>query len=189
MNKTNILAVALLLASPVCATHAADKRYPVAYVKKIEITEPSLRSAWERKDFLDCDDVVLTEDDVLYALRHMRRVSEKSYYSEDTERTGCLGGARVFFKNGKAITIGIEPSGRINTFELNAKLEPAGRPETYYECEPCASRKMALLKDALNRADERRLKRLEAEGQIPPGQAEPRLKALREGREPKPSKN
>jgi hypothetical protein len=42
---------------------------------------------------------------------------------------------------------------------------------------------MAMLKDALNRADERRLKRLEAEGQIPPGQAEPRLKMLRASRE------
>jgi hypothetical protein len=41
---------------------------------------------------------------------------------------------------------------------------------------------MALLKDALNRADERRLRKLEAEGKIPPGEAERRLKALRVSR-------
>jgi hypothetical protein len=42
---------------------------------------------------------------------------------------------------------------------------------------------MVLLKDALDRADERRLKRLEAEGQIPPGEAERRLKWVRAERD------
>jgi hypothetical protein len=41
---------------------------------------------------------------------------------------------------------------------------------------------MELLKDALDRADERRLRKAEAEGKIPPGEAERRLKALRTGR-------
>jgi hypothetical protein len=48
---------------------------------------------------------------------------------------------------------------------------------------------MALLKDALNRADERRFRQAVAEGKISPAQAEARLKTLREEREPKPSKN
>lgn len=184
MNKANTLLMATAFAAAAVAfpAHAADRRYPVADVRQIEITEPSIRTAWENKDFLDCDDVTLTEEDVRYALQHMRRVPEKSYSGENVERSGCLGGARVTFKNGKAIAIGIEPTGRINTFELNAKLKPTSGPETYYECQPCKVRKMDLLKDALDRADERRLKRLEAEGKIPPGEAERRLTMLRANR-------
>ncbi|MGJ7499736.1 hypothetical protein ACSFBF_05185 [Variovorax sp. ZT5P49] len=183
MSSASILGIAALaVAATVFPVHAADMRYPIANVVKIEITEPSIRSAWENKNFLDCDDVVLTEEDVRYALRHMRKVPEKSYFDEYAERTGCLGGARVTFKNGKTIAIGIEPTGRINTFELNAKLKPTSGPETYYECQPCKARKMGLLKDALDRADERRLRKLEAEGKIPPGEAERRLKTLRASR-------
>ena len=183
MSNASILGIAALVAAATAfPARAADKRYPLADVAKIEITEPSIRSAWENKNFLDCDDVVLTEEDVRHALRHMRKVSEKSYFDDYAERTGCLGGARVTFKNGKAIAIGIEPTGRINTFELTAKLKPTPGPETYYECDPCRARKMELLKDALNRADERRLKKLEAEGKIPPDEAERRLKTLRASR-------
>jgi hypothetical protein len=183
MSNPNILGIAALAATvALLPVHAADRRYPLGNVVKIEITEPSIRSAWENKNFLDCDDVVLTEEDVRHALRHMRKVPEKSYFDEYAERTGCLGGARVTFKNGKTIAIGIEPTGRINTFELNAKLEPMPGPETYYECQPCKVRKMNLLRDALDRADERRLRKAEAEGKIPPGEAERRLKALRASR-------
>lgn len=185
MSKASILVLgvaALVMAATAFPVHAADRRYPLADVLKIEITEPSIRSAWENKDFLDCDDVVLTEEDVRHALRHMRKVPGKSYFDERAERTGCLGGARVTLKNGKVIAIGIEPTGRINTFELDARLKPAAGPETYYECQPCKDRKMALLKDALDRADERRLRKLEAAGKIPPGEAERRLKALRASR-------
>lgn len=76
MNKTHILATvaALILAAVASPAQAADRRYPLAYVRKVEITEPSGRTAWEDKDVLDCDDVVLTEEDVRYALQHMRRV-------------------------------------------------------------------------------------------------------------------
>lgn len=144
--------------------------------------ESSRRTAWEDNDFLDCDDVVLTEEDVRHALRHIRRVSRKSYFSEYTERTGCSGGASVTFKNGKIIVTGVEPSGRINIFEADAKLEPTKAAESCYECAPCKDRKMALLKDALDRADDRRLRKAEAEGKIPPGEAERRLKTLRASR-------
>lgn len=182
MSKAHILAAALVAVAAVVPAHAADKRYPVSAVKKIEIVNASNGSAWENKDYLDCADVVLTEEDVRYALRYMRKVSEKSYSSEDTERTGCSGGASVTFRNGKIIVIGIEPTGRINVFEANAKLEPTSAPESFYDCKPCSNRKMAQLKDALGRADERRLKKLEAEGKIPPGEADRRLKVLKSSR-------
>lgn len=189
MRKVNIFAVALVVIPLALSVHAADKRYPATFVKSIKIDEPSGKTAWENKDFLDCQDVVLTVEDVLFALRHMRRVSKRSYLEPQAQETGCEGGALITFKNGKTLAIGIEPTGRISTAELDEELRPTADPGSYYDCEPCNDRKMALLKDALNRADERRLKRLEAEGQIPPGQAEPRLKALRESREPKPSRN
>jgi len=183
MNRSCILGVALGLAATFSSTYAADKRYPVNLVSKIEIVDRTSRSSWEDKDFLDCDDVVLTEEDVRHALRHMRKVSRKSYFSENTERSGCSGGASVTFKTGKIIVIGIEPTGRINTFESNANLEPTAAPESFYDCAPCKTRNMGLLKDAFNRADERRLRRLEAEGKIPSGSAEERLKRLRADRE------
>jgi len=183
MTKAGILLLTLFTAATTASTYAADKRYPLYSVEKIEIVDPSSRSAWEDKNFLDCSDVILTEEDVRHALKHMRRISKKSYFSEETERTGCSGGASVTFRNGKIIVIGIEPTGRINTFEANAKLEPTAVPGSFYDCDPCRKRKMALLKDALNRADERRLKKLEAEGAIPHGEAERRLKILRADRD------
>lgn len=182
MIRISTLLMALVAAATTVPVQAADKRYPVNSIKKIEIVEPSSATAWEDKDFLDCSDVILTEEDVRYALQHIRRVSRKSYFSEYTERTGCSGGASVTFKNGKIIVIGVEPTGRINIFEADAKLEPTKAPESFYECAPCKDRKMDLLKDALNRADERRLRKAEAEGKIPPGEAERRLRALRAGR-------
>ncbi|KQW57104.1 hypothetical protein [Variovorax sp. Root411] len=185
MNKTNILmtAAALVVAAAILPAKAADRRYPIAYVQKVEVTEPSRRSAWENKEFLNCDDVVLTEEDVRYALRHMRRVSWRAYDPENTDTTGCEGGALVTFKNGRILAMGIEPTGRISTAEYDAKMKLSASPAGFYECDPCRKRKMALLKDALNRADERRLKRLEAEGAIPAGEAERRLKMLRADRD------
>lgn len=179
MSRMHILWVALATAAAMVPAHAADKRYPVNAIKQIEIVDPSSRSAWENKNVLDCADVVLTEEDVRYALRHMRKVSKKSFFSEDAQRTGCSGGASVTFKNGKTIVVGVEPTGRINVFEANAKLDPIAGTDSFYDCEPCSNRKMALLKDALDRASERRLTSLEAEGKIPPGEAERRLKTLR----------
>lgn len=99
--------------------HAADARYPVRQVQKIDIIEPSGGSSWEDKNWLDCNDVILTEEDVRYALQHMRKISEKHYFGEYMERTGCSGGASVKFKSGKIIVMGIEPTGRINLFEAN----------------------------------------------------------------------
>ncbi|MET3177697.1 UNVERIFIED_ORG: hypothetical protein ABIC43_000836 [Variovorax guangxiensis] len=181
MSQAKVILMASVFAAATVQVHAADKRYPLASLKKIEVIAPSSGSAWEDKDFLDCTDVVLTEEDVRYALQHIRRVSRKSYFSEYTERTGCSGGASVTFKNGKFIVIGVEPTGRINIFEADANLEPTKAPESFYECAPCKDRKMDLLKDALDRADERRLRKAEAEGKIPPGEAERRLRALRAG--------
>ncbi|UVH61019.1 hypothetical protein NWF24_16840 [Variovorax paradoxus] len=183
MNKFNALvATTLIAAAGTSSTQAADRRYPIAYVQKVEITEPSRRTAWEDKDFLDCDDVVLTEEDVRYALQHMRRVSWNAYAPENTDTTGCKGSALVTFKNGRILAMGIEPTGRISTGELDSKMNSTASPPGFYECDPCRERKMKLLKDALYRADDRRLKKLEAEGKIPPGEAERRLKTLRAGR-------
>lgn len=182
MNKICIFVVALIAATTTSLTLAADKRYPVDHVQKIEITHPSSHTAWENKDFLDCDEVVLTEEDVRFALRHMRRISTKAFVAKDEVQSGCLGGASVFFPNGRTLAISIEPNGRISTLEVNAKLEPVG-PHTknrFYDCKPCATRMDMILQGARNRADERRLKRLEAEGKIPPGEAEVRLKRSRE---------
>lgn len=178
MKRLNTLTIAvpLVFFGAAFPADAADKRYPIAYVQKLEVTHSTRRSAWENKDFLDCDDVVLTEEDVRYALRHMRRISWKSYDPENTDTTGCEGAALVTFKNGKILAMGIEPTGRISTGEFDARMKPTASPPSFYECDPCRQRKMALLKDALHRADERRLKRLEAEGRIPPGEAEVRLK-------------
>lgn len=184
MKKTEmLLAGAVLAIAAVAHAHAADRRYPIAYVQKVEITHPSRRTAWEDKDFLNCDDVVLTEEDVRYALQHMRRISWKSYDPGNMETTGCKGSALVTFKNGKILAMGIEPTGRISTGEFDKKMNPTASPPGFYECHPCGERKMALLKDALNRADERRLKRMEAEGRIPPGEAEILLKKTRADRE------
>lgn len=58
-------------------------------------------------------------------------------------------------------------------------MKLTGSSTSFYECSPCRERKMALLKDALNRADERRLKRLVAEGQLSASEAELRLKRVR----------
>lgn len=179
----NLVATILIVAAGTSSAQAADKRYPIAYVLKVEVTHPSHRSAWENKDFLNCDDVVLAEEDVRYALRHMRKVSWKAYDPENTDTTGCEGHALVTFKNGRVLAMGIEPTGRISTAEFDAKMKPTASPPGFYECDPCRRRKMALLKDALDRADERRLKRLEAEGQIPPGEAERRLKWVRAERD------
>ena len=148
--------------------HAADARYPVRQVQKIDIIEPSGGSSWEDKIWLDCNDVILTEEDVRYALQHMRKISEKHYFGEYMERTGCSGGASVKFKSGKIIVMGIEPTGRINLFEANKKLDPIGVPGSFYDCQPCNKRKMDLLQDALDRATERRLKELKRQGRRPP---------------------
>jgi hypothetical protein len=172
----NLVATILIVAAGTSSAQAADKRYPIAYVQKVEVTHPSHRSAWENKDFLNCDDVVLAEEDVRYALRHMRRVSWKAYDPERTDTTGCEGSALVTFKNGKILAMGIEPNGRTLALEYDAKMKLTGSPTSFYECSPCRERKMALLKDALNRADERRLKRLVAEGQLSASEAEFRLK-------------
>ena len=173
MNKTDILTVAavLLAVTAVLPAQAADRRYPISYVHKMEVTEPSTRNiAWENKDFLDCGDVVLTEE-------------WKGYDSEKVDATGCEGEALVTFKNGRVLAMGIEPTGRIGTLEYDSKMKVVAGSTSFYECYPCKVRKMALLKDALNRADERRLKRLEAEGQMTPGEAERRLKVLRASRD------
>jgi hypothetical protein len=175
----SLVSVASIVAAAAGPVQAADRRYPAGAVMKIEIVEPSSASVWEDKNLLDCFDVVLTEEDVRYALRHMRRISEKSFFDESTERTGCSGAASVTFKNGKTIVIGAEPTGRINVFEADAKLEPVGVPGSYYKCDPCRNRKMTLLKDAFDLADERRLKRLEAEGRIPADEANRRLEKAR----------
>lgn len=172
MKKIDMLLTALIATATGALAHAADKRYPLDSVKKIEIIEPSSGSVWENKDLLDCSDVILTEDDVRYALRHIRRVTEKAFFSDETEKTGCSGGASVTFSTGKIIVIGVEPTGRINIFEANAKLEPTAAPERYYECDPCRKRKMILLQDAFDRADERRLRKLEAQGRISSAEAE-----------------
>ena len=179
----NLVATILIVAAGTSSAQAADKRYPIAYVQKVEVTHPSHRSAWENKDFLNCDDVVLAEEDVRYALRHMRRVSWKAYDPERTDTTGCEGSALVTFKNGKILAMGIEPNGRTLALEYDAKMKLTGSPTSFYECSPCRKRKMALLKDALNRADERRLKRLVAEGQLSASEAELRLKWVRAERD------
>lgn len=183
MNKFNaLIATTLIVGTGISAAEAADRRYPIGYVQKIDITEQSRRTAWEDKDFLDCDDVVLTEEDVRYALLHMRRVSWSAYDPENTDTTGCKGSVLVTFKNGRILAMGIEPTGRIATAEYDAGMKVTATPAGFYECDPCRKRKMNLLKDALDRADERRLKKLEAEGKIPPGEAERRLNALRTSR-------
>ena len=94
----------------------------------------------------------------------------------------CSGDAFVTFRNGKIIVIGVEPTGRINIFEANAKLEPTRAPESYYECNPCRKRKMSLLQDAFDRADERRLKKLVAQGRISSAEAQVLLQKARSGR-------
>ena len=171
----NLVATALIVAAGISPAQAADRRYPIAYVQKVEVTEPSDRTVWENKDFLDCDDVVLTEGDVRYALRHMRLVSWSAYDPEKTDTTGCEGGAFVTFKNGRILAMGIEPNGRTLAVEYDARMKFTGTPTSFYECAPCGERKMALLKDALNRADERRLRKLVAEGQLSAVEAELRL--------------
>lgn len=178
-NSILMTAGALLLAAAAFPTQSADRRYPISYVQKVEISEPSGRTAWERKDFLDCDDVVLTEEDVFYALRHMRRISWSAYDPEKTDTTGCVGDVLVTFKNGRVLAMGIEPTGRILALEYDAKMEPTGTPTDFYECDPCRTRKMTLLRDAQNRADERRLKRLVAEGALSASEAERRLNWVR----------
>ena len=186
MNRTSILitAGALLVAAAAFPAQSADRRYPITYVQKIEVTEPSRRNAaWENKDFLNCDDVVMTEEDVRYALLHMRRVSWKGYDPEKVDATGCEGEALVTFKNGRILAMGIEPTGRIGTAEFDARMKVVAGSTSFYECSPCRKRKMALLKDALNRADERRLKRLVAEGQLSASEAELRLKWVRAERD------
>jgi hypothetical protein len=140
---------------------AADAAYPANSVQKIDIFEPSSSSSWEDKDWLDCNDVVLTEEDEQYALQHMRRISEKSYFSEENiDRSGCAGGAAITFHNGRIFIMDIEPTGRIRIFETTKKLKSIGKPSRYYDCQPCKKRKMELLKDALNRATERRIQKL-----------------------------
>lgn len=182
MSRVSILSMALVAATATVQVHAADRRYPLDFVRKIEIVSPSGTTAWEDKDFLDCDDVVLTEEDVSYALRHMRKVSWNAYAPENTDTTGCKGSVLVTFKNGRILAMGIEPTGRITTAEYDAGMKITASPAGFYECDPCRKRKMNLLKDALDRADERRLRKAEAEGLIPPGEADRRLKAVRTSR-------
>ncbi len=179
----NLVASALVGAAGLSSAHAADPRYPIAYVQTVKITLPSHRSAWENKDFLDCDDVVLTEEDVRYALRRMRRVLWRGYDPEKVDTTGCEGEAFVTFKNGRILAMGVEPTRRIATAEYDAKMKVVAGSSSFYECHPCRDRKMTLLKDALNRADERRLKKLVAEGRLSASEAEFRLKRVRDERD------
>ena len=186
MNNISIpkIAAALIAMAAALLAQAADKRYPIEYVRKVKVTEPSKRNiAWENKDFLNCDDVVLTQEDVLYALRHMRRVSWKGYDPEKVDATGCEGEALVTFKNGQVLAMGIEPTGRIGTAEYDAQMKIVSGSTSFYECVPCRDRKMALLKDALYRADERRLNKLVAEGQLSASEAQNRLKRARDSRD------
>ncbi len=186
MNNIRIPKIAAAFAATAAAflAQAADRRYPIDYVRKVEITEPSRRNtAWEDKDFLNCDDVVLTRDDVFYALRHMRRVSWKGYDPEKVDATGCEGEAFVTFKNGRILAMGIEPTGRIGTAEYDAQMKIVSGSTSFYECAPCRDRKMSLLKDALYRAHERRLKKLVEEGELSASEAEARLKKAQESRD------
>ena len=162
------IAISAMAMTMVSSLYAADARYPVKTIQKIDIVSPSESSSWESKNWLDCDDVVLTEEDVRYALQHIRRISRKEFFSEDRERTGCSGSASVRFQNGKLIVIGVEPSGFINIFEATETLNPKSIPESFYDCTPCNRRKMDLLQDALDRATERRLKELKRQGRLPP---------------------
>ena len=126
---------------------------------------------------------MLTEEDVRYALRRMRRVLWRGYDPEKVDTTGCEGEAFVTFKNGRILAMGIEPTGRIATAEYDAKMKVVAGSSSFYECHPCRDRKMTLLKDALNRADERRLKKLVAEGRLSASEAEFRLKRVRDERD------
>lgn len=162
------IAISAMAMTMVSSLYAADARYPVKTIQKIDIVAPSESSSWASKNWLDCDDVVLTEEDVRYALQHIRRISRKEFFSEERERTGCSGSASVRFQNGKLIVIGVEPSGFINIFEATETLKPKSIPESFYECAPCNKRKMDLLQDALDRATERRLKELKRQGRLPP---------------------
>ncbi len=171
MNPYRIFSWVAISAIAIATTstlHAKDVRYPINIIQKIDIISPSESSSWESKNWLDCDDVILTEEDVRYALQHMRRILRKSFFSENRERTGCSGSASVRFNNGKIIVIGVEPTGYINIFEASEQLEPKGTPESFYDCDLCKKRKMGLLKDALDRATERRIKELKKQGRIPP---------------------
>ena len=58
MTRIGMLLAALVATAAGALTHAADKRYPLDSVKKIEVVEPSNGSVWENKDLLDCSDVV-----------------------------------------------------------------------------------------------------------------------------------
>ncbi|WP_279214001.1 hypothetical protein [Delftia acidovorans] len=162
------IAISAMAMTMVSSLYAGDARYPVKTIQKIDIISPSESSSWASKNWLDCDDVVLTEEDVRYALQHIRRISRKAFFSEDRERTGCAGSASVRFQNGKLIVIGVEPTGFINIFEATETLKPKSISESFYDCPPCNKRKMDLLQDALDRATERRLKELKRQGRLPP---------------------
>jgi hypothetical protein len=113
----------------------------------------------------------------------MRRVSWKGYDPEKVDATGCEGEALVTFKNGRILAMGIEPTGRIGTAEYDAQMKIVSGSTSFYECAPCRDRKMSLLKGALYRANERRLKKLIAEGQLSASEAEIRLKKARDSRD------
>ena len=72
------IAISAMAMTMVSSLYAGDARYPVKTIQKIDIISPSESSSWASKNWLDCDDVVLTEEDVRYALQHIRRISRKA---------------------------------------------------------------------------------------------------------------
>ena len=64
MIRISTLLTAVAAAAVAIPLQAADTRYPVSSVIRIEIVEPSSATAWEDKDFLDCSEFILIVEDV-----------------------------------------------------------------------------------------------------------------------------
>jgi hypothetical protein len=121
---------------------ARSRIFPYDRVKSIEITIPIERDIYEEKHLLDCDTVQLKESDVMFALRHMRSMSERRRNSMG--HSGCSAAARIFFKDGSVAIMAIEVNVAINLwFERRAGgKQVAGKPKVYFfECARCESDK------------------------------------------------
>ncbi len=111
-------------------------RYPLAKIEKIETEEKAVTSLLENKNFVDCDKVKIIEEDIRFALKHARPVSQR-YFDEELVSMGCHGYGRVTFRNGDVLGVHLNPSGRVMLIPEKGRY---AKKTFYYSCISCGDR-------------------------------------------------
>lgn len=125
---------ALAIACCACAANAATSSYRIGSIKSVERADPPYESSpLEDKRVFDCNDFRISDDEVRFALRHARAVSE-NYFYEELVSIGCYASVFVNFRNGDRVFFTITPTGRVFAHIESGRLK--GK-RYYYRCQRC----------------------------------------------------